>query len=67
MIEGIQKGGFSLREARSHFEKQYILNILEKVQWNQTEAARVLGLHRNTLLWKLQRLQIDSRPQALSA
>ncbi len=47
----------------SHFERQYILNILEKVQWNQTEAARVLGLHRNTLAWKLQRLRIDSRPQ----
>jgi DNA-binding NtrC family response regulator len=67
MIEDIQKVGLSLRGARSHFEKQYILNILEKVQWNQTEAARVLGLHRNTLLWKLQRLGIESRPRALSA
>ena len=66
-IEHIQKSGLSLREARNHFEKQYILNILEKVQWNQTEAARVLGLHRNTLLWKLQRLGIESRPHALTA
>jgi DNA-binding NtrC family response regulator len=67
MIEDIQKVGLSLREARNHFERQYILNILEKVQWNQTEAARVLGLHRNTLLWKLQRLGIDPRAQALTA
>ncbi len=67
MIEDIQKAGLSLREARNHFERQYILNILEKVQWNQTEAARVLGLHRNTLLWKLQRLGIDARAQALTA
>jgi DNA-binding NtrC family response regulator len=67
VIEDIQKEGLSLREARSHFERQYILNILEKVQWNQTEAARVLGLHRNTLLWKLQRLGIESRLHALSA
>jgi len=66
-IEHIQKSGLSLREARNHFEKQYILNILEKVQWNQTEAARILGLHRNTLLWKLQRLGIESRPDALTA
>ncbi|MBI2116019.1 MAG: sigma-54-dependent Fis family transcriptional regulator [candidate division NC10 bacterium] len=66
-IEHIQKSGLSLREARNHFEKQYILNILEKVQWNQTEAARILGLHRNTLLWKVQRLGIDSRPHALTA
>jgi two-component system response regulator AtoC len=66
VIEDIQKAGLSLREARGHFERQYILNILEKVQWNQTEAARVLGLHRNTLAWKLQRLQIDSRAQPFS-
>ena len=63
VIEDIQKAGVTLREARSHFERQYILNILDKVQWNQTEAARVLGLHRNTLAWKLQRLRIDARPQ----
>ena len=66
VIEDIHKAGLSLREARGHFERQYILNILEKVQWNQTEAARVLGLHRNTLAWKLQRLQIDSRAQPFS-
>jgi DNA-binding NtrC family response regulator len=66
VIEDIQKAGLSLREARSHFERQYILNILERVQWNQTEAARVLGLHRNTLAWKLQRLRIDSRTQPFS-
>jgi transcriptional regulator with GAF, ATPase, and Fis domain len=62
MIEDIQKAGLSLRDARGQFEKQYIINIMEKVQWNQTEAARLLGLHRNTLLWKLQRLGIESRP-----
>jgi len=62
VIEDIQKAGLTLREARSHFERQYILNILDRVQWNQTEAARVLGLHRNTLAWKLQRLRIDARP-----
>jgi DNA-binding NtrC family response regulator len=66
MIQDVQRDGLSLREARNHFERQYILNILEKVQWNQTEAARVLGLHRNTLLWKLQRLGIDSRPQTVT-
>jgi two-component system response regulator AtoC len=62
VIEDIQKAGLTLREARSHFERQYILNILDRVQWNQTEAARVLGLHRNTLAWKLQRLRIDAHP-----
>ena len=67
MIEDIQKGGLGLREARSQFERHYILTILEKVHWNQTEAARILGLHRNTLLWKLQRLNIEPHAQALNA
>ncbi|HSB77162.1 MAG TPA: sigma-54 dependent transcriptional regulator, partial [Candidatus Methylomirabilis sp.] len=65
-IQDVQRDGLSLREARNHFERQYILNILEKVQWNQTEAARVLGLHRNTLIWKLQRLGIDPRSQTVT-
>jgi len=64
VIEDIQKAGLGLREARQHFERQYILNILERVQWSQIEAARILGLHRNTLSWKLQRLKIDPRPQS---
>jgi DNA-binding NtrC family response regulator len=67
VVEDIQKAGLTLREARSNFERQYILNILEKVQWNQTEASRILGLHRNTLAWKLQRLRIETNSQALSA
>ena len=67
MMEDIQRAGLSLREARSRFEKQFILSVMEKVQWNQTEAARLLGLHRNTLLWKLQRLGIESRPHSLAS
>ncbi|MFA5026513.1 MAG: sigma-54 dependent transcriptional regulator [Candidatus Methylomirabilota bacterium] len=63
VIEDIQKAGLSLREARSHFERQYILSILEKVMWSQVEASRILGLHRNTLAWKLQKLGIDARRQ----
>ncbi len=42
-----------LKEAREQFERQVILRVLERAQWNQTEAARLLGLHRNTLKAKL--------------
>jgi DNA-binding NtrC family response regulator len=42
-----------LRDAREQFERQYVLRVLERVGWNQSRAARVLGLHRNTLLAKL--------------
>lgn len=43
----------SLREARDEFEKQFILKILEKTNWNQTRAAQLLGIHRNALLYKV--------------
>jgi DNA-binding NtrC family response regulator len=43
----------SLRDARNEFEKQFIMKILEKTNWNQTKAARLLGIHRNALLYKV--------------
>ncbi len=34
-------------------EKEYIRKILEASHWNQVEAAKVLGIHRNTLRQKI--------------
>jgi DNA-binding NtrC family response regulator len=45
----------SLNEATEQFERQIVLRILEQVRWNYTEAARVLGVHRNSLKAKLER------------
>src|SRR5262249_61135859 len=38
-----------LKEAREQFERQLILQALERAQWNRTQAARSLGMHRNSL------------------
>ncbi|HYR83948.1 MAG TPA: helix-turn-helix domain-containing protein [Terriglobia bacterium] len=38
-----------LEEALSEFEKRFIQSALTKTGGNQTKAARVLGIHRNTL------------------
>jgi len=54
----IGKEGMLLREAREQFEKHFILGVLEKANWNQTEAAKILGVHRNTLMMKMQNLGI---------
>jgi two-component system, NtrC family, response regulator AtoC len=43
-----------LKEARDQFERQLILQVLERVQWNRSEAARLLGMHRNSLKAKLE-------------
>ena len=42
-----------LAAALERLERQIVLRVLEQVQWNQTRAARLLGLHRNSLRIKL--------------
>jgi two-component system response regulator AtoC len=51
--QGSQADGPSLKAARERFERQFILRVLEREDWNQSRAARVLGLHRNTLTARL--------------
>jgi DNA-binding NtrC family response regulator len=48
-----QTASLPLRQACEQFEQQIVLRVLERVRWNQTEAARLLNLHRNTLKLKL--------------
>jgi DNA-binding NtrC family response regulator len=57
-VDDIFSRGVSLREAKADFERHYILRALEKSRWNQTEAAKMLGVHRNTLLGKMESLHI---------
>jgi DNA-binding NtrC family response regulator len=42
-----------LKEARERFEQAYVLRALEREDWNQSRAARSLGVHRNTLIARL--------------
>ncbi|OGP50441.1 MAG: hypothetical protein A2Y79_05970 [Deltaproteobacteria bacterium RBG_13_43_22] len=50
--------GTRLKEAVNLFEKKYITEVLEKVSFNKGEAAKMLGIHRNTLINKLNELGI---------
>ena len=56
--------GDGLLQARDNFEKQYILKALKKADWNQSEAARILRIHRNTLIQKMKSLAIKESPPA---
>jgi DNA-binding NtrC family response regulator len=42
-----------LDEALNEFEKKFIQSALTKTDGNQTKAARILGVHRNTLNRKI--------------
>jgi DNA-binding NtrC family response regulator len=55
---GREEARLSLKKARRRFERQYIRKVLEGTRGNQTRAAETLGLHRNTLLWKLRDLEM---------
>ncbi len=43
----------------SEVEKRHILQVLEKTNWNRSEASRILGIDRKTLRHKLKRWGID--------
>ena len=44
-----------LKDATEAFEHQIVLQVLERVKGNQSEAARILGVHRNSLKRLLER------------
>jgi two-component system, NtrC family, C4-dicarboxylate transport response regulator DctD len=50
-----------LNEASDRFERQIVRRALDRVNGNVSEAARILGLHRNSLKAKLDRWKIDPR------
>ncbi len=47
-----------LVQARNSFERQYILRALNRNSWNQTDAARELKIHRNTLAKRMRDLNL---------
>ena len=55
-------GGVDLRAQRESWEKQQILQALEKTSGNQKEAAKLLGVSRRTLINKIEAYGI-ARPR----
>ena len=48
-------------DAVAEFERKFIRKILEKVNGNQSKAAKTLGIHRNTLSRKIGDLGLARR------
>jgi transcriptional regulator with PAS, ATPase and Fis domain len=51
--------GILLEEAVNEFEKKFIKRVLERANGNQSRAAKVLGIHRNTLSRKVDTYKLD--------
>ena len=45
--------GILFDEAVGEFEKKFIKSVLDKTHGNQCRAAKILGIHRNTLSRKI--------------
>ena len=55
-----QKPYANLQEARSAYEREFVLRKLEENRWNMTKAAGALGLERSHLYRKMRSLGIAS-------
>ena len=56
---GGEKGTLNLSRAVSEFEKRLIIDALRKANGVKSEAARLLGIKRTTLLEKMKRQKIE--------
>ena len=56
----VENGVFFL-DAVSEFEKRYIRKVLEINHGNQSQAAKALGIHRNTLGRKIEEYKLISK------
>lgn len=60
LVRQMLKGGIQFAEAVREFKKNFVLIVLRDLNWNETKAARVLGIHRNTLARTLRELDLDA-------
>jgi DNA-binding NtrC family response regulator len=54
--------GILFDEAMNEFEKKFIRRALDRSNGNQSRAARLLGIHRNTLSRKIGLYKLEQRP-----
>jgi len=53
--------GIHFDEAVNEFEKKFIMRVLDRSRGNQSRAARLLGIHRNTLSRKIEVYKLSQR------
>jgi DNA-binding protein Fis len=58
--------GIQFDEALNEFEKKFIKRVLDRSRGNQSRAARLLGIHRNTLSRKIDLYKLEHRPRGRS-
>ncbi len=54
-----EKNGILYKSLLDEVERPLLESVLEKTEGNQLKAAKILGINRNTLRSKIQKLDID--------
>jgi DNA-binding NtrC family response regulator len=67
LIEEMLAKGVRLDEASAQFERVFIKLALDRASGSKTDAAKLLGVHRNTLASKLKNHQKAKRPTSRTA
>ena len=62
LVSQMSSRGILLEEALEEFEKKFIKAAMDGAGGNQSRAAKVLGIHRNTLSRKLEKFRLDRQP-----
>jgi len=61
LVSQMVERGILFDEALGEFEKRFIKRTLERAHGNQCRAAKMLGIHRNTLSRKIGEYKLDQR------
>lgn len=60
-VNNYTKKGSLYNEVIGEAEKELLLSVLKKTEWNQVKAAEILGINRNTLNRKMKELDIKEK------
>ncbi len=61
LIAELVEGGVFFQDAVSEFEKRFIRKVLDVHRGNQSQSAKALGIHRNTLGRKMEEYKLASK------
>lgn len=61
LIAELVDGGVFFLDAVSEFEKKFIRRVLELNRGNQSQSAKALGIHRNTLGRKMEEYKLGMK------
>jgi len=63
----VPESGLQFQQIVDQFASEIILQALDRTQWNKTQAAKLLGLNRTTLLEMIKKKGLDERSPTASS